>query len=100
VESKNARIVRGGIAGRKLFFNIGMRLRCSKTGKINLMEVKQQVDNALNVIAREFGKMGYERLGVGILNDLSVEIVATGSVHRQSYQLIMGIVVVVKYALS
>jgi len=62
--------------------------------------VKKQGDNALVVIARKIGKMDYEKLEAVTLNDLSVETVATSSVHRQSYQSIVGIVMVVKYALS
>jgi len=62
--------------------------------------VREQVENALNAIAREYGKVGYERPKSVLLNDLSVAIADFDSVHRQFYQCIEGIVVVVKYALS
>lgn len=62
--------------------------------------MKKQIENALNAITRKFGKMGYEKLEAVILNDLSVDTVGIGSVSRQFYQSIVGIVVVVKYALS
>ena len=45
-----------------------------------------QVENALVVTATKFGKTGKEGLGVAQFNATSVEIVAIGSVNRQSYQ--------------
>jgi len=51
-----------------------------------MKEVKRQGENALVVTAREFGKMGCERLAATRFSVTSVEIVAIGSVNRQSYQ--------------
>jgi len=48
--------------------------------------VKKQVENALVVTAKDFGKMGSEKLAMVRFNDIFVEIVDIGLVNRQFYQ--------------
>jgi hypothetical protein len=48
--------------------------------------VKQQVENALNVTAKEFGRTEKERLVKDRFKGISVEIAVTGSGNRQFYQ--------------
>jgi hypothetical protein len=70
----------------------------SNASKVALMEVKRQVENALNVTAREFGEMELGRPLIALFNVLSVAIVGIGSVNRQFYQPIKTSVLSVKCA--
>jgi hypothetical protein len=47
--------------------------------------VKRQVENALNVTAREIGKMEQGKRSLAQFNVLSVGIVGIDSVNQQSY---------------
>ena len=61
-------------------------------------EVKQQVENVLNVTAVKIGKMEKEKLETGQFKDTSVENVKLDLLNRQSYQLKQTIMLAVKYA--
>lgn len=65
-----------------------------------MREVKRQVENALIVTAREFGKMRQGKRVVVLFNGIFVEIAAIGLVNQQSYQRVYTIIVSVKYASS
>lgn len=53
---------------------------------MNISEVKKQVENAPNVKATEFGKMGKEKLETVLFKDTFAENVTTDLVNRQFYQ--------------
>ena len=65
---------------------------------MTISEVKQQVENALIVTAIEFGKMEKEKIKKVQFKDTSVENVVVDPVNRQSYQLSLTILEVVKSA--
>jgi len=62
--------------------------------------VKRQVENALVVTAKEFGKMGQEEQEQVLLRGSHVGIAGIDSANRQLYQQIPAIMEIVKYALS
>ena len=84
------------------YFPDEVYIGCYKRSAIlnNLKEVGKQGDNALVVIARKIGTMEKDQLKQVTNNDTSVKIAGIDSLNRQFYQSNMGIVVVVKYALS
>lgn len=60
--------------------------------------MKKQVENALNVTAKEVGKTEKEKLKTGIPKDISVKSADFDLACRQFYQVFKTIVLSVKYA--
>ena len=60
--------------------------------------MKQQVENALNVTAKEAGKAGYDQPSMAQFNATCAETADTGLVNRQFYQQIQTKDVSVKSA--